>query len=141
MRASLLAASLVVVTACISPSVLEPAERGVTLPVEGLEWGPAARADVVGTWGAASIEGALASSVWTLHYHFDPSGRFTGAALLAESPARYESVRGAWTFASGELRLDGGPPAAVSAARVGGRRYLRLSGDEGTLVLLEEYSG
>lgn len=140
-RALLLALST---GACIAPSVLPAADRAVVLHGEDLDWRPAAAGDLPGTFVSTELSGPLAVSLRKVVYLFEPdggtpgarAGTYTGAGLVDGDPPRFESVGGRWAWTAAEgLRLDGGPPALVEVA---GDGSLRLSGEEGRIVLRRE---
>lgn len=120
-------------TSCAS-TILTPAERGALIGVSQHDWRLATAGDIPGLYASKEIRGPMAASIWKLYYNFDVSGSYTGAALFAEDPPRFEVLSGTWAFAAGQLALDGGEPAETQADF----SALRLSGEAGTVVLLRE---
>jgi hypothetical protein len=131
----LVAALLLACAGCIAPSVLAPEERALELSVAEVEWRAASADDVPGTYISTELNGPLAASLRKLVYLFQPAGTYTGAALIDDAPPRFESISGTWVLLEGRLCLDGGPPARIEVAPDGS---LRLSGDEGSVVLRRE---
>lgn len=131
----LLALALVPAGACIAPSVLDDADRSVSLEAKDVAWAPAAAEDVPGTYVSTVLEGPLAAALRKLVYAFGPDGEYTGAALIDGDPAHFEVLTGGWTFGDDGLRLDGGPAAQLEVAPDGS---LRMSGDEGRVTLRRE---
>jgi len=126
--------TLVGASGCIAPSVLDRENRAIEVTSAEIVWAPATAADLPGFYVSAELSGALAASVRGLVYRFFEDGSFTGAALLDGDPPHFEVLTGTWELADG-LRLDGAPPALLEVAPGGS---LRLSGDEGVVVLRRE---
>lgn len=117
---------------CIPSSVVAPDQRTVLLDSELVAWRPATPEDVPGLYSSAEISGPMAGALWQVHYLFEASGAYTGAALLAGSPPRFEVLSGRWAFGEGCLQLDDAEPARLEA----GPGRLRLRGEEGSVVLV-----
>ncbi len=113
---------------------MTPEERTALATGPVHEWRAATAADIPGLYASEQITGSVAASIWKLYYHFDPSGSYTGAALFAEDPPRFEVLSGTWSFELGRLRLDGGEPAAT----VADEGAIQLTGEAGTVVLKRE---
>ncbi len=133
-RAVIPLATLLACGACISPSVLEPADREVRLALAEVVFEPARLEDVPGRWVSVELSGPLAAVVEMIVYQVADDGTYTGAALVAHVPPRFEVVSGTWSFADGLVRLDDAPPATAEVAA----DLLRLSGDDGVVVLRRE---
>jgi len=118
--------------ASCASSVVAIADRDVRDEIETVEWRPATPADVVGHWRVRSMVGPAAAVLMDLAYWMDADGRFSGAALFVGPPPAYEVLSGTWVLADGELQLgEDAEPARAEVAE----GWLRLSGDEGSLVL------
>ena len=134
-----LAAALFAATGCLPSSVVAPEDRDANLglAIAESEW-TALDADASaldGLWSSVSIEGDAGLALLRVFYHFTPDGAFTGAALLATDPPSFQVLSGTWELAPDGLRLgEGSPPARVEVAP----DLIRLSGDEGTVVLRRE---
>ncbi len=126
---------LVLASSCIAPSVLAPEERLVELDSEAVDWRPAVAYDVPGTYVSTQLSGPLAASLRKLVYHFEAEGAYTGAGLFDGDPPRFEVIGGHWTIATDGLHLDDAAPAALEVADDGS---LRLTGEEGRVVLRKE---
>lgn len=119
-------------SACAS-TVVPAEDRTVQDEFAALAWVPATAADLPGHWRVRSIQGPAAAVLMDLAYWMDADGRFSGAALFAGPPPAYEVLSGRWTFLDdGTLQLgEDSAPARVEVAA----GWLRLSGDEGSLIL------
>jgi hypothetical protein len=121
---------------CLASSVVEPAARGVQPAEEQRVWRPAASDELPGLYSSVSIEGPAAAVLREVHYWIGPSdsqgGRFTGAALFAVPELHYEVLEGRWRLEQGALYL--GEDAASARAETSAD-LLRITGDEGTVVL------
>ena len=133
MRVLLVALTLSWSAACAS-TILTPVERAALAGLPQHDWRPATASDIPGLYASEEISGSMAASLWKLYYHFDENGSYTGAALFAADPPRFEVLSGTWIFAAGRLALDGGE-AAETKADIGA---LLLSGEAGTVVLQRE---
>lgn len=121
--------------ACIAPSVVAPEDRAIAVDSAGLEWHVATADDVPGTYVSTELTGPLAASLRMVVYLFEADGAYTGAALFDDAPPHFEVLHGRWRVDADGLRLDEGIPAALETAAGG---WLRLSGDEGRVVLRRE---
>lgn len=130
-RAALLAV-LFLASACASNTVAVH-DRTVRGEFEALAWRPATPSDLAGHWRARSLEGPAAAVFLDLAYWLDADGHFSGAALFAGPPPTYQVLSGTWTLGSEGL-LQLGEDSAPAVAEVADD-LLRLSGDEGRLVL------
>ena len=132
MRASL--TCLLALGGCMFPSnVVAPDQREVHGVEVAVAFGPASAADLDGLFVAASIRGPAAATLRHLTYWLEPAGRFSGAALLARAGgSEFETLSGRWSLENGRLALGDNEPAKVEAAP----GWLRLSGDDGTVVVL-----
>ena len=128
-------ALILLASSCIAPSVVDPALRGQRLVTADLEWAPATRADLPGTYVSTELSGPLAAVLRKVVYLFESGGTYTGAGLVDGDPPHFEVMTGLWTLDAGQLVLDSGPPATIEVAQEGS---LRLSGDEGSVVLRRE---
>jgi hypothetical protein len=120
---------------CAGSGTLAQEQRAAALEGEALAWRPAAAEDVPGVYVSRELTGPLAGYLRKLVYLFEANGSYAGAALVDASPPRFEVLGGTWTVDAGRLLLDGGPPALLEIADGG---TLRLSGDEGVVVLERE---
>ena len=118
-------------SACAS-GVIALEDRTVRDELELFSWRPATGPDVTGLWHVRSLQGSAAAALMDLAYWLDADGSFSGAALFAGTPPRYEVLSGTWTIADGVLQL--GAEAEPARAEVA-QSLLRLSGAEGSLVL------
>jgi hypothetical protein len=121
--------------ACAGSGTLARESRAATPGQPEIAWRPASAPDVPGTYVSRELSGPLAGYLRKLVYLFEADGSYAGAALVDQSPPRFEVLAGTWTFDGGLLVLDGGPPARLEVADGGA---LRLSGDEGVVVLERE---
>jgi len=131
----LLAAFAMFTGSCIAPSVLAPENRATVLDGEHVEWAAGDGSSVPGTYVSTEISGRLATVLRKVVYLFEADGAYTGAALVDDDPPRFEVIGGRWRVEDDLLYLDDAPPAVLSAAPDGS---LRLSGEEGTVVLRRE---
>lgn len=122
-------------TACAGSGTLPHDGRAAPVEEQTLAWRPASAQDVPGVYVSRELSGPLAGYLRKLVYLLEPDGSYAGAALVDASPPRFEVLAGTWAFVEGRLVLDGGPPAALQVADGGA---LRLSGDEGVVVLERE---
>jgi hypothetical protein len=132
-RATLCAALLG--ASCAGSGTLAQEQRAAALEGEAIAWRPAAAEDIPGVYVSRELSGPLAGYLRKLVYLFEADGSYAGAALVDASPPRFEVLAGTWSLVEGRLILDGGPPAALEASADGS---LRLSGDEGVVVLERE---
>lgn len=134
------AAAVLACAGCLASSVVAPEDRAAFLGPADLPWAPLdpAADRIDGLYASVAIEGEASLAVLKLFYHFAGDGAFTGAALLATDPPRFEVLSGRWSLELDELwglRLGAdAPPARVEVAP----DHLRLTGDEGTVVLRNE---
>jgi len=132
-----LAASVALSAACAS-TTLDVSARGVRSEAEQLQWRAATQAEIVGHWRLRSVQGPAAAVLMDIAYWLDDQGHFTGAALFVGPPPSYEVLAGEWTLdADGQLQLGADAEPAVveiGGVEIGGE-WLRLTGDEGSLVL------
>jgi hypothetical protein len=120
---------------CAGNGLLEPERRAAEVEGAATLWIPATERDVPGVYVSRELTGPLAAHLRKLVYLFEEGGSYAGAALLDTAPPRFEVLSGTWAFVEGSLILDGGPPAAIETCADGA---LRLSGDEGVVVLERE---
>lgn len=132
-RLILLAFLLGSAASCAS-TTLAAAERGLVADLPQHEWRSATASDVPGLYASDEITGPMAAAIWKLYYNFDEDGSYTGAALFAEDPPRFEVLTGTWVFSNGRLSLDGGEAAKTLADS----KAIQLSGEAGTVVLRRE---
>lgn len=132
-RATLCAALLG--ASCAGNGMLEPERRSADVEDAATTWSAATERDVPGVYVSRELTGPLAAHLRKLVYLFEEGGRYAGAALVDAVPPRFEVLAGTWAVVEGRLILDGGPPAVVETSADGA---LRLSGDEGVVVLERE---
>lgn len=118
--------------ACIAPSVVAEADRGIDLGSADVAWRGGLADEVPGYYVSTWIEGPMAAVLRGVVYLFEADGSYAGAALLDGTPAHFEVVGGAWELTEVGLVLDGGPPAKFEVAEDGS---IRMSGEEGSVVL------
>ncbi len=118
--------------ACQSSGILSADARAIADAEAQIVWTPGSAADVPGLYSSLSIDGPAAAVLAEVHYRFDPSGIFTGAALVTQPEPTYTVLSGTWRVEDGRLFLsDDGEPALLEVA---GER-VRMSGAEGVVVL------
>ena len=122
-------------SACIAPSVVAREDRAVDLGAAELEWRLGTEADLPGTYVSTELSGPLAAALRKVVYLFEANGTYTGAGLIDDIPPHFEVTSGNWRIDGDGLRLDDGAPATLEVAEDGS---LRLSGDEGRVVLRRE---
>jgi hypothetical protein len=121
--------------ACAGSGTLARDSRAAVVEEQPVAWRAASAEDVPGVYVSSELSGPLAGYLRKLVYLFEADGSYAGAALVDASPPRFEVLAGTWAFLDGRLVLDGGPPAVLEVADGGA---LRLSGDEGVVVLERE---
>lgn len=117
--------------ACIPSSVVAPEERRVVSPLEQVAWRPATAEDLPGSYDSEEISGPMAAVLFEVHYLFRPDGTYTGAGLIGAERPTFQVLSGTWVLHGSSLQLDDAAPGTLEAAP----DRLRLSGDEGALVL------
>jgi hypothetical protein len=118
-------------------NVVAVEDRAAIDEFAGVQWRSAAAEDISGHWRLCSLQGHAAAVLMDVCYWLDADGHFSGAALFSGPPPAYEVLSGSWTL-SEEGLLQLGADAALALAEVPsepGRAWLRLSGDDGCLVL------
>jgi hypothetical protein len=119
-------------SACQGSGILAADARAIADAEAVVVWAPGSAADVPGLYSSLSIEGPAAAVLAEVHYRFDASGAFTGAALVTQPEPTYTVLSGAWRVEDGRMFLsEDGEPALLEVA---GDR-LRMSGAEGVVVL------
>lgn len=121
--------------ACITPSVLDPADRTPRTGLEERSWNTALESDIAGTYVSEQLSGQLAVVLRMVIYRFEANGTYTGAALLDDDPPHFEVISGSWSLDEASMQLDDGPAAQAQVDRTGA---LRFSGPDGTVVLRRE---
>jgi hypothetical protein len=131
--AALALAASALASACIPSNVVAEEDRAVAIPAAQLVWDAPVPDRLAGLYESVRIEGAIAQGMRQVWYWFEPSGAFTGAALVQqEAGPRFETLAGSYRIAGGRLWLgDSEEPALLSAAP----GYLRLASTDGTIVL------
>lgn len=131
----LLPVGLLCATSCIAPSVVDPQDRTLIVGYDDLEWSAATSAAIPGTYVSEHLSGSVAGVLLKLVYRFESSGSYTGAALIDGAPSHFEVLTGTWSCEGAQLQMDDSVPATVEVAANG---WLRLSGEEGAVVLRRE---
>ena len=137
-RSATLLSLLLLGTSCIAPSVVDPGDRSLVMGYEDLQWSPAAAEAIPGTYVSEHLSGAVAGVLLKLVYRFDAEGNYTGAALIDGAPPHFEGLTGHWSYQADHLQLDEAAPATVEMTADG---WLRLTGEEGAVILRREIEG
>lgn len=129
----LLALTVALPLGCIPSNVVADEQRAVMLKPDELAWAASAPASLSGLYESVRIEGEIASGMWRVYYHFATNGAFSGAALiLDENGPAFQTLRGRYSLADGEIRLgEDAEPARLGTAP----DHLRISTADGTIVL------
>lgn len=120
---------------CVIPSnVVAVDQRAVRTDETKVPFAAPRASDLDGLFVATTIRGPAAASLRHLCYWFAPGGHFSGAALIARDGGNaFQTLSGSWSLAEGRLRLGDNEPARLESAP----GWLRLSGDDGTVVVLQ----
>jgi len=137
MRLPLTSALALCVSACIAPSVVDPADRARLVDPADRTWAAAGTDDVPGVYVSTHLTGAVSNVLLKVVYLFEADGNYTGAALVDTAPPHFEVISGAWRMVGEKLVLDAADPAGVEIAD---DRSLRITGDQGQVVLRRELS-
>jgi hypothetical protein len=136
-RRAFLFVALSTLSACMASNVVAVEDRTVVTAVDQVIWQPATAEDVPGLFASESIEGPAAAALLKIYYLFQPDGTFTAAALVQSgAQSEFQVLSGTWTFADGELLL--GEDAAPAALEAADGELLRMSGEEGAVVLRKD---
>lgn len=129
----LLALTIALPLGCIPSNVVADDQRAVMPEPDELVWSPAEAASLSGLYESVRIEGEIASGMWKVLYHFADNGDFSGAALiLDEGGPAFQTLRGRYSLADGEIRLgEDAAPAKLDTAP----DHLRLRTVDGTILL------
>lgn len=129
----LLALTVALPLGCIPSNVVADDQRAVTSKPDELVWSAVEAASLSGLYESVRIEGEIASGMWKVLYHFAPNGAFSGAALiLDEGGPVFQTLRGRYSLAAGEVRLgEDAEPAKLDTAP----DHLRIRTADGTIVL------
>lgn len=139
---ALLAAGLTALGGCYASNVVDPGQRGVQEEQVALTWKPAAGPDELkGFWESTEVSGSSAGALLKAYYWFDPSGVYSGAALvLDDGQVRFLTLaeQGEWTLDASGLDLhDGSGALAAEVARAPEGKHLRLVTPESAITFRE----
>jgi len=126
---------LAALPSCAASNVVAVDSREVKSREDQAPWKPAKVDDLPGSYRSGSIEGSAAASMLKLFYYFDADGSYSGAALVASRPPRFQILNGRWSLSKGKLLLgEDSEPATLEVSE----DMLRLSTSEGKVVLYRD---
>lgn len=129
--AACLSACLSGLGGCYASNVVERGQRGVQEEQVALAWRPIAGPDQLkGFWESTEVGGSSAGALLKAYYWFDPSGVYSGAALvLDDGQVRFLTLaeHGEWTLDASGLDLhDGSGALTAEVASAPDGKHLRL---------------
>ena len=119
---------------CFPSNILKLKQRSIIQPSAEIDWRPANLQEIPGLYTSTEINGPMANVLRRIVYLFDDDGTYTASALFYGPPAEFQVLRGTWTLEGALIKLDDSAPAPIEW----GIEHIRISGEEGSVVLRQE---